>query len=106
MQEYLKEQITILTKNVHKCCSIGPNGRINVIIFQFLQANGVGNDTEKLNGDHKTIEVTSSSIHNQLICYLLIAFIFFSQEIATSPEKLEKLAAANPPPSTEVVAAE
>jgi len=47
------------------------------------EANGVGNDTEKLNGDHKTIE-----------------------EIATSPEKLEKLAAANPPPSTEVVAAE
>lgn len=29
-----------------------------------------------------------------------------SQEIVTSPEKLEKLAAANPPPSTEVVASE
>lgn len=34
-------------------------------------------------------------------------FVFMPlQEIATSPEKLEKLAAANPPPSTEVVAAE
>ncbi|XP_031617541.1 A-kinase anchor protein 200 isoform X2 [Contarinia nasturtii] len=49
------------------------------------KANGVSTDngvSEKLNGDHKT------------------------EEIATSPEKLEKLAAANPPPSTEVVAAE
>lgn len=35
----------------------------------------------------------------------LLPFYPILQEIA-SPEKLEKLAAANPPPSTEVVAAE
>lgn len=83
-----------------------------------LQANGVANDnsiSEKLNGDHKTIEVRIVALENEYswfssaVKFELIEMIFcvhFYQEIATSPEKLEKLAAANPPPSTEVVAAE
>lgn len=81
--------------------------------FNYIfQENGVANDnsvSEKLNGDsdHKTIEVSENLDYTFITnTNSLNLFFTFHQEIATSPEKLEKLAAANPPPSTEVVAAE
>ncbi|XP_055295004.1 A-kinase anchor protein 200 [Sitodiplosis mosellana] len=86
--------VTLAEQQIHSVEALNGDGNLNGSAKEHDEAannvtdkatNGVATDngvSEKLNGDHKP------------------------EEIATSPEKLEKLAAANPPPSTEVVAAE